>query len=167
MWLCKIRQEQSIISSHDNKSIFTANKSFPSWKKDGGTVKQTRLRTAGVNILEKPLVKKKTTTTTTNIHRKIAKMSNEVVFGISRRKGIKKPQMSGQVTATSNTGQENGQKLEKNRWARHWRRAVSDTCKLQTADCSLTKSQLLKANRSKMGPETYKYYLSALFEMGA
>ena len=34
--LCKIYQEQGIISSHDNKPIFTTNTMFALWKKDGG-----------------------------------------------------------------------------------------------------------------------------------
>ena len=36
-------------------------------------------------------------------------MLYEVVFRISQRKEIKKPQMSGQVTATSHAEQENGE----------------------------------------------------------
>ena len=36
-------------------------------------------------------------------------MTYEVVFGISRGKEIKNPQISGYVTATSNIEQENGQ----------------------------------------------------------
>ena len=43
------------------------------------------------------------------IHTTIGKMPYEVVFGMSRRKEIKKPQMSGQVTATSHAEQENGE----------------------------------------------------------
>ena len=36
-------------------------------------------------------------------------MPYEVVFGISRIKAIKKPQVSGQVTATLHAEQENGE----------------------------------------------------------
>ena len=76
-------------------------------------------------------------------------MLYEVVFGISRRKEIKKPQMSGQVTATSHAEQEMVNSLKK--WQDEpgiKRRAASDTYQLQTNP----ESQLLKANRSKMGP---------------
>ena len=37
--LCKIYQEEGIISSRDNKPIFTTNTMFAVWKKDGGMAK--------------------------------------------------------------------------------------------------------------------------------
>ena len=94
------------------------NTKFAPWKKDGGTGKLNNERQPlrflikeknlspnhWCHYLGETACKNQSRT----IHRTNVKMPYEVVFGISWRKEIKKPQMSGQVTATSNTEQENG-----------------------------------------------------------
>ena len=52
-------------------------------------------------------------------------------------------------------------------WARRWRRAVSDTCKTQTADCRVTLNHRYWKPAAQKWVLRLKYCLSTLFEMGA